>query len=86
MSFTARVKTTGKIFEATDELGENGIRAWDANTLEDGKAYKGYLYDTQPTGDPTEFKFRGRIEATFKADELEQLRLPVALRDRRKRT
>ena len=33
MSFTAKVKETGKIFEATDELGENGIRAWDAQTL-----------------------------------------------------
>jgi len=55
MSFTAKVKTTGKIFEATDELGENDIRAWDAKALEQGKRYKGYLYDTQPTDDPAEF-------------------------------
>jgi hypothetical protein len=85
MSFTAKVKKTGKIFEATDELGENDIRAWDAKALEEGKRYKGYLYDTQPTDDPAEFKYRGRIEKTFDADELEQLPLPVVLRDRRKR-
>jgi hypothetical protein len=85
MSFTAKVKETGKVFEATDELGENGIRAWDAQTLEDGKLYKGYLYDTQPTKDSAEFKYRDRMEATFRADELEQLPLPVTLRDRRKR-
>lgn len=85
MSFTAKVKETGKIFEATDELGENGIRAWDAQALEDGKLYKGYLYDTQPTNNPAEFKYQGRMEATFRADELEQLPLPVTLGGRRKR-
>jgi hypothetical protein len=35
MSFTANVKQTGKIFEATGELDKNGIRAFDAQTLED---------------------------------------------------
>ncbi len=85
MSFTARVRKTGKIFEAINELDTDGSRRWNAQTLEDGKSYWGYLYDTQPTNDPAEFKYRGRMEASFRADELEQLPLPVMLRDRRKR-
>jgi hypothetical protein len=80
MSFTARVKQTGKIFEATDELDKNGIRAFDAQTLEDRKLYSGYLYDTEPTNDPTKFRYRSRTAETFTTDELELLPLPVVLK------
>ena len=85
MSFTARVKETEKIFEALDLLDEKGVRAFDANTLEDGKLYKGLLYDTEPTNDPAKFRYRTRTEATFRADELERLPLPVLLKPMRKR-
>jgi len=85
MSFTAKVKNTGKIFEATEELDNNGVRAFDAQTLEDGKLYRGYLYDSEPTNDPHKFRYRSRTEATLGAGELERLPLPVTLKGIRKR-
>lgn len=85
MSFTAKVEKTGKIFEATDELDENGIRTFDAQTKEDGKSYSGYLYDAEPTNDPSKFRYKSRTEATFGADELELTLLPVTLKGIRKR-
>ncbi len=80
MSFTARVKETGKIFEATAESDETGIRVFDAHSLQDGRFYRGYLYDTEPTNDPTKFRYTNRTAATFRAIELERLPLPVTLR------
>jgi hypothetical protein len=84
MSFTAKVKETGKIFEATDELDENGNRAFDAHSLVGGKSYKRFLYDTEPTTSENTFRYRNRKEATFRADEVEQLPLPVTLKAVRK--
>jgi hypothetical protein len=84
MSFTTKVKETGKIFEATDELDENGNRAFDAHSLVHGKSYKGFLYDTERTNVENTFRYRSRKAATFKADELEQLRLPVTLKAAKK--
>jgi hypothetical protein len=85
MSFTAKVKQTGRIFEALDELDKNGIiRAFDAQKLEDGKLYSGYLYDTDATSEPAKFRYRSRATATFKADELELLPLPVLLKGTRR--
>jgi hypothetical protein len=69
-----------EIFEATEELGNNGVRAFDTQTLEDGKLYRGYLFDTEPTNDPQKFRYRNRTEATLGAGELEQLPLPVTLK------
>lgn len=85
MSFTARVRTTGKIFEATHELDENWIRALDAKTLEDGKLYSGFLYDAEPTNEPNKYKFRSRAATTFRSNDLAHLALPVKLQPIRKR-
>jgi hypothetical protein len=86
MAFTAKVKQTGKIFEATDELDKNGDRTFDAQSLADGKSYKGFLYDTQPTDDPAKFRYKSRTEATFKAEEIERMPLPLTLKAIRKPT
>jgi hypothetical protein len=84
MSFTARVKD-GKIFEATEELDENGIRTFDAQTLEPGKIYGGYLYNTTPTSEPNTFRYKDRARATYRSNELELLPLPVMLKKERRR-
>ena len=84
MSFTARVKKTGQIFDAVDELDDNGNRVFDAHRLESGRKYGGYLYEVQATNDPSVFAYtRDRTKAAFDAEEIEQLRPPVKLKDRR---
>jgi hypothetical protein len=87
MSFTARVKKTGKIFDATYEVDAGG-QEWLAHVLEDQMSYKGFLYDTLPTSQPNVFNCiapQDREQKTFKGNELEKLSGTVKIRDRRKR-
>jgi hypothetical protein len=44
MSFQAKVRETGQLFVATHEVDKAGVWSKDANKLEKGKSYVGYLF------------------------------------------
>ena len=78
MSFTAKVKKTGQLFQATNEMGRDGALGKDAHTLEKGKSYAGHLFlDSQPRNSPW-VEFSGATWGVFREDELENF--PVSLR------
>jgi hypothetical protein len=88
MVFNATVKKTGELFEATNE--EHSVS--NVYVLEDGKMYCGYLYtgqfDSVKTADGyTVFKRseEERISAKFSAEELEQIKIPLKIRAKRKK-
>lgn len=74
MSFTAKVKKTGQVFQATNEWDEGLIIGRDAHQLSHGKAYGGHLFHTHQlteSADLVELVYN-RVEwATFRAEELE---------------
>jgi hypothetical protein len=76
MSFTAIVKKTGQLFDATNEAGANGGLGTDAHRLEPGKSYMGHLFDAYPTPDSTTVTFSRAEWATFHADELREFDVP----------
>ena len=47
MSFQAKVKETGQLFVATNELDKDGAWNKDARKLEKGKSYVGYLFSAK---------------------------------------
>jgi hypothetical protein len=74
MPFTARVKKTGQVFQATNEWDEGLINGRDAHRLSHGKAYGGHLFHTYQLTESTgllELIYNGVEWATFRAEELE---------------
>jgi hypothetical protein len=74
MSFTAKVKKTGQVFQATNEWDEGLIIGRDAHQLTPGKAYGGHLFHThelKESPDLVELVYSGVEWATFRANELE---------------
>lgn len=56
MSFTARVRTSGKLFQATADLGPLNKFFHDAAKLKDDTCYFGHLFDdARPVGPFWEF-------------------------------
>lgn len=82
MPINTKVKKTGYFFEATNEEHLSG----NVHVLEKGKSYSGFLYEGYFEGaganrDLTEFTCtKQRTLATFSADELAQIPLPIRLR------
>jgi hypothetical protein len=82
MPINTKVKKTGQFFEATNEEHSSS----NVHVLEKGKSYSGSLYegyfeDAKAIGDLIEFTCtKARTPATFSADELAQIPLPVKLR------
>jgi hypothetical protein len=75
MSFTAKVKKTGQVFNATNEWGADGFLGRDAHELLDGKLYGGHLFHTHElseSADLVELVFTGIEWRTFKAEELQE--------------
>ena len=75
MSFTAKVKKTGQVFNATNEWDEGGVFGRDAHEINQGKAYGGHLFHTyqiNETPEMIELVFTKIEWATFKAEELEE--------------
>lgn len=71
MSFTAKVKETGQLFQATNEMGQNGALGKDAHTLEKDKSYAGHLFlDSQPGSSPR-VQFTKATWGVFREEELE---------------
>jgi hypothetical protein len=74
MSFTAKVKKTGQVFNATNEWEKDGSFGRDAHELIDGKVYGGHLFHTheiKESPDLVELTFSGIEWATLKAEELQ---------------
>jgi hypothetical protein len=74
MAFTAKVKRTGQVFNATNEWDANGFFGRDAHEIIDGKLYGGHLFHThqmRESPELVELVFNGIEWATFKAEELE---------------
>ena len=74
MTINARVKNTGELFEATNEEQSSS----DVHVLEEGKSYTGFLYSGYfAKGDLSVFTCTTeRTQATFSANELEQIPIP----------
>jgi hypothetical protein len=70
MSFQAKVKQTGQLFVATNEVGKDGGWNKDARKLEKGKSYIGYLFSAQTNAPGTLRKPKVEI---FESDALEML-------------
>ncbi len=76
MSFTAKVKSTGKLFQATSEWEPGGVVGRDTHRLAEGMSYAGHLFDgTQLNDSPelVEFAFTKADWGIFTAEELEEL-------------
>jgi hypothetical protein len=77
MSFQARVKETGQLFVATNEVDRDGVWTKDAHKLEKDKSYVGYLFSTGRSGPDVVLK--KPTVAIFKSDTLEKLSVLVKL-------
>lgn len=72
MSFTAKVKATGQLFDVTTDLGQDGALYRDAHRpLQKGTLYAGHLFDAFPKSGSDLVKFSKAEWAIFCEDELE---------------
>ena len=78
--FTAKVKSTGEVFMATNELTSDGILSHDAHQLEAGKMYGGLLLRESWPGNPPLIEFTDASWASFEAEQLEALPGDMRLR------
>ncbi len=70
MSFTAKVKTTGQLFMATNEINDDALGK-DAHKLEAGKRYAGHIFlDSRPLASPW-VEFSQAEWGIFSSEELE---------------
>jgi hypothetical protein len=88
MAFNAKVKKTGELFEATKE--EHSVS--NVHVLEDGKMYCGNLYEgkfdsIKSTDGYTVFRCteKKRTSTKFSAEELQQIKIPLKIRAKRKK-
>lgn len=76
--FTTKIRATGQLFMATNEVDEEGILGRDAHELRQGKRYGGHLFlDSNPLASPW-VEFSEAKWAVFRAEELEDF--PAELR------
>ncbi|MFZ3212189.1 MAG: hypothetical protein WA188_11815 [Terriglobales bacterium] len=78
--FTAKVKKTGEVFMATNELTADGVLSRDAHTLEPDKTYGGLLLEESWPGLPPLIEFSKASWGSFSADQLEALPGDMRLR------
>jgi hypothetical protein len=71
MSFTAKVKSTGQLFQATNQIRSGGLVEDAPRRIEQNRSYAGHLFDAYP-GDSPMVKFSKAAWAIFRSDELEQ--------------
>ena len=73
MSFTARVKTTGQLFDVTTDLGANQSLYRDAHLpLQERTIYAGHLFDAYPASGSDCVEFSKAECAVFRGDELQE--------------
>jgi hypothetical protein len=78
--FTAKVKKTGEVFLATNELLPDGVWGHDAHELEQGKTYVGHLFVDSTLGSSPLVQFSKAAWAQFAARELERVQQDLRLR------
>jgi hypothetical protein len=78
MSFTTKVKSTGQLFDATGETGEDGILHDATPPLRSGTKYSGHLLEGAYPGNSPWVEFSTAVWAVFEGDELEEW--PVEMR------
>lgn len=79
--FTARIKKTGEIFMATNELSPDGVWSHDAHELEQGKTYVGHRFvDSWLESSASLVEFSKAEWAQFAANELERVPQDLRLR------
>jgi hypothetical protein len=84
--FTAKVKKTGEIFMATNELSPDGVWSHDATELEQGKTYVGHRFLDSCLGqNASQVQFSKVAWAQFTASELERVSQDLRLRQIRSR-
>jgi len=88
ITINAKVKETGELFEANNEENSSS----DVHVLEVGRSYSGFLYaghfvPAKATDGFTVFRRteKDRTPAKFSADKLEQIRIPLKIRAKRKK-
>jgi len=80
MSFQAKVKETDQLFVATNELDKDRVWSKDAQKLEKGKSYVGYLFSTVRPGHPSAHGTLGKPTfAVFESDVLGELSIRLKL-------
>jgi len=77
MSFQAKVRETGQLFVATNEVDRDGVWSKDAHRLEKGKSYVGYLFSAGRSG--PDGTLNKPIVGIFEGDTLEELSVRVKL-------
>jgi hypothetical protein len=77
MSFQAKVKETGQLFVATNEVDSDGAWSKDSHKLEKGKLYVGYLFSAGQSGPDVVLK--KPTVSIFESDALEELSVRVKL-------
>jgi hypothetical protein len=82
--FTAKIKKTGEIFMATNELSPDGVWSHDAHELEQGKTYVGHLLADSSLGSTSVVEFSKAKWAQFAANELERVPQDLRLRQIRR--
>ena len=77
MSFQAKVRESGQLFVATNEVDRDGVWSKDVHKLEKGKSYVGYLFSAGRHG-PDVVLNRPTV-GIFESDTLEELSARVKL-------
>jgi hypothetical protein len=76
MSFQAKVKETGQLFVATNEVHKDRVWGRDAQKLQKGKSYVGYLFSAKSAEPGTLRKPNVEI---LESDALEELSVRIKL-------
>jgi len=79
MSFQAKVKETGQLFVATNEVDKDRVWGKDAQKLQKAKSYVGYLFSARSAHYSSPGTFGKPTFAVFESDALEELSVRLAL-------
>jgi len=77
MSFQAKVRESGQLFVATNEVDRDGVWSKDVHKLEKGKSYVGYLFSAGRYG--PDVVLNRPIVGIFESDTLDELSARVKL-------
>ena len=79
MSFQAKVKETGQLFVATNEVDKDGAWNKDARKLEKGKSYVGYLFSAKSEYSDVPGTLRKPNVEILESDALEEVSVRIKL-------
>ena len=77
MSFQAKLRGTGQLFVATNEVDKDGVWSKDVQKLEKGKSYVGYLFSTGRSA--PDVALNKPTVSIFESDTLEELAVRIKL-------